>query len=98
MTSTKSQERRMEAQNPTTVVHIHADNYDVRIDRRTKWGNPFKIGRDGTRKEVIAKYREWIVSQTLMDDLEELRGKRLGCWCDPAACHGDVLVELLEGK
>lgn len=87
-----------EAQRATTVVNMRTGAWDVRIDRRTKWGNPFKIGRDGTREDVITKYREWIVSQTLMDDLGELGGKRLGCWYKPEACHGDVLVELLEGN
>lgn len=82
----------------TTVVHINA-GCDVRIDRRTKWGNPFKIGKDGSRADVIAKYRGWILhgaGQHLLDDLHELKGKRLGCHCAPAACHGDVLAELAD--
>lgn len=61
------------------------------------FGNPFRIGRDGTREQVIEKYRDWIMDRPhLLSQLEELRGKRLGCWCKPAACHGDVLVELIE--
>jgi hypothetical protein len=48
----------------------------------SKWGNPFVIGRDGSRDEVIAKYRSWIVRQpALMTTLHELRGKNLVCWC-----------------
>ncbi len=27
-------------------------NGAVRIDRRTRWGNPFVLGRDGTREQV----------------------------------------------
>jgi Domain of unknown function (DUF4326) len=51
------------------------------------------IGRDGTRDEVIAKYRGWIVRQpTLMAALPELRGKDLICWCAPSRCHAEVLV------
>jgi hypothetical protein len=58
-------------------------------------GNPFVIGRDGTRAQVITKYRAWIVQQpALIRALEELRGKDLVCWCAPEACHADVLVEL----
>lgn len=77
------------------VVHCQKEHYDVYIGRGSKWGNPFVIGKDGTRKEVIAKYRAWIVQQPeLMLALHELRGKILGCWCDPLACHGDVLTEL----
>ena len=58
-------------------------------------GNPFVIGRDGTRDEVIAKYRAWIVQQSpLVAALHELRGKHLVCWCAPARCHAEVLIEL----
>lgn len=71
--------------------------YDVFIGRPSKWGNPFVIGHDGTREEVIAKYRAWVVQQpTLMRDLHELQGKRLACFCKPAACHGDVLAEFAD--
>jgi len=71
---------------------------DVRIDRQTKWGNPFRIGRDGTREEVIAKYRAYVVSRSdLMAALPELRGKRLLCHCAPLPCHGDVLADLVVG-
>jgi hypothetical protein len=67
----------------------------VFIARPSKWGNPFIVGRDGTRSEVIEKHRAWIVKQPhLMADLYELRGKVLGCWCHKKKCHGDVLVEL----
>ncbi len=73
--------------------------FDLYIGRPSMWGNPFVIGKDGTREEVIAKYREWILSQPgLLADLELLRGKVLGCYCKPLPCHGDVLIELLENK
>ncbi len=69
----------------------------VRIDRRTKWGNPFIIGADGTREQVIAQYRSWVLTQpSLLNDLPELIGKDLACWCAPLPCHGDVLLELIE--
>jgi N6-adenosine-specific RNA methylase IME4 len=61
----------------------------------SKWGNKFEIPRDGTRAEVIEKYRAWIGTQpALMAALEELRGKDLVCWCAPLPCHADVLLEL----
>lgn len=79
------------------VVHCKRESYDVYIGRPSKWGNPFEIGRDGTREEVIAKYRRWIRKQPkLLASLPELHGKVLGCWCTPAPCHGDVLLELLD--
>jgi len=68
---------------------------DVDIGRGSKWGNRFVIGRDGSRDDVISKYREWILkNDELLGCLEELKDKVLGCYCKPLACHGDVLVEL----
>ena len=67
----------------------------VYIGRPGKWGNPFVIGRDGTRGEVVAKYRAYLLgNRALMAALPELTGKDLVCWCAPEACHGDVLLEL----
>ena len=71
--------------------------YDVYIGRGSKWGNPFKIGNDGDRNEVIQKYEDHIRnSPELLEALPELKGKVLGCWCRPKACHGDVLINLLK--
>ena len=73
--------------------------YDVYIGRPSKWGNPFVIGRDGTRADVIRKYEEYILSKPdLLADLHELRGKVLGCYCAPLPCHGDVLLRLANSK
>lgn len=67
----------------------------VYIGRPTKWGNPFKIGRDGTRAEVVAKFENYIMHQPrLLAALPELKGKNLLCHCAPEACHGDVLLKL----
>jgi hypothetical protein len=67
----------------------------VYIGRPSKFGNPFVIGKDGTRPEVIAKFEAYILSNPeLMDALKELRGKDLVCYCAPQACHGDVLMRL----
>jgi hypothetical protein len=67
----------------------------VYVGRPSKWGNPFVIGRDGTRDDVIEKYRAWMVRQpALMAALGELRGKHLVCWCAPERCHAEVLIEL----
>jgi len=71
----------------------------VYVGRPSKWGNPFRMGVDGTREEVIAKYREWLLgNERLMADLEELRGKDLMCWCAPKPCHADVLLELVANR
>lgn len=70
----------------------------VRIDRRTEWGNPFLHPDDGDRATVIASYRDhyWPHKPSLHERIGELRGKALGCWCAPEACHGDILKELAE--
>ena len=69
----------------------------VRIDRDTHWGNPFRIGRDGDRTEVVARYRRWLwqrieAGEIDLGDLAALHGRSLACWCAPAACHGEVLA------
>jgi len=80
----------------TTVVNINDEPYDVLINRQSIWGNPYFIGKL-SRKEVIEKYREYILNNPdLLAKLPELKGKRLGCHCKPLDCHGDVLVELIN--
>jgi len=72
----------------------------VYIGRGSKWGNPFMIGKDGNRAEVVAKHREWLLSQPLLVEQakKELPGKDLLCFCKPLACHGDFLLELANQK
>jgi hypothetical protein len=96
---------------PTTVVNIAArEDFDVYIGRASPryglraspYANPFKIGIDGDRHRVIEMYREWIDQGTddrttyIREHVHELKGKRLGCWCFPGACHGQVLAELAD--
>ena len=66
----------------------------VYIGRPSKWGNPFVIGMDGTRAEVVEKYERWLETSDLRSQLGELRGKDLVCYCSPLQCHGDVLLRL----
>jgi transposase-like protein len=65
----------------------------ARIDRRGPWGNPFELPADGDRDTVIANYEQHYLpyKPSLLDQLHELKGKALGCWCAPEPCHGDVL-------
>ncbi len=74
------------------VVHRRR-RHDVYIGRPTKWGNPFEIGRDGDRAEVIEKHRIWFLRQPdlIADAQRELVGKVLGCWCAPLGCHGNII-------
>ncbi len=71
----------------------------VYIGRPGPFGNPFKIGRDGSREEVIAKFKEWVEQSPdpkahwIRTHLHFLKEKTLGCFCKPLPCHGDVLAE-----
>jgi len=78
------------------VVHCKRSAYDVYIGRPGPFGNPFEIGKDGTREEVVEKYAEWVLTQPELLAIikTELKGKVLGCWCAPQLCHGDILKEL----
>jgi hypothetical protein len=82
------------------VVNIRKEPYDVYIGRPSIWGNRFIIGPDGTREEVVQKFKDWV--QTQPDLIEkakmELKDKTLGCYCFPLACHGNVWIEIVEGK
>ncbi len=70
----------------------------VLIDRRTRWGNPFKVGADVSRDEVVARYRVHLwqrirAGDIALEDLAALNGRRLACWCWPTRpCHGEVLA------
>jgi hypothetical protein len=68
----------------------------VYVGRPSPWGNPFHVGRDGTREEVIAKYRAWLLANPVMlqSVRDNLRGCDLVCWCAPLPCHADVLLEI----
>ena len=82
-----------------TVLNKHKHGMPkgaVYIGRPSKWGNPFAIGRDGNRAEVILKYCEWLEGQPdkMAQAKLELAGKGLVCFCAPLACHGDVLLEV----
>lgn len=76
--------------------HSRAVLRGIYVGRPTKFGNPFVIGRDGTRAEVVQKYREWIASNPDLYEAaqRELRGQNLICWCAPEPCHADVLLEI----
>lgn len=71
---------------------------DVRIDRRTPYGNPFIMRKNtpSERYKVIEKFREWVLTQPKFYTPELIMAKRLGCWCAPCPCHGDVIVEGIE--
>jgi hypothetical protein len=71
------------------------------VDRSSRWGNPFKIGVDGTLEEVLRKYRVWIKQKLNQDPdfLTPLRGRNLACFCElTEPCHADILLQLANGQ
>lgn len=67
--------------------------------RGHKLANPYVIGRDGTREEVIANYRAYLLaSPDLLMIVETLRGGTLGCFCDQSEdCHAKVVADVADG-
>lgn len=66
---------------------------------QSKFANPFTVRQCGSAERAVERYRAYIQTRPdLLEALEELRGKTLGCWCYPGACHAQVLVELLNAK
>jgi hypothetical protein len=99
------------------IVHIRRSEYDIYIGRPSKggkwgFGNPFVIGPDGPREDVINKYKEWLTNGTnfsnkdatperrewILENLNTLKCKSLGCFCNYPFedCHGRILKELIE--
>lgn len=84
----------------TTVVNKTHEPYDVYIGRGSIFGNPYVIGRDGTREQVIARYEEWfkflIRDSKFVAELKSLKGKKLGCFCSPLLCHGHIIADYVN--
>lgn len=97
----------------TKIVHCKSSEYDTYIGRPSIFGNPFshKKGTQAkvvvaTREDAVEKYRQWVEGQIkipgltppTMEQVKELKGKVLGCWCSPLACHGDILAEIADNS
>jgi hypothetical protein len=96
----------------TRVINIKSKQpFDVYIGNRirfhprkypqTKWGNPYaKYLKKYGRNKVISMYTEYIMNKPELLKLipNELKVKRLGCWCNPEACHGDVLAQIADSS
>jgi len=89
----------------TRVVNRRSARFHIYIGRPSPFGNPFSHQpgtlarfRVASRAEAIARFRDWFLSQPdlVARARRELKGKTLGCWCKPAACHGDVIAEVVD--
>lgn len=93
---------------PIIIVNKHHGKSGEYIGRGSPLGNPFVIGKDGSREQVIAKYRVWLNEQIMrknpvvLDELNRLgnkaideKGLALQCFCYPKPCHGEIIKEKL---
>lgn len=76
--------------------HNTAPPNAVYIGRGSPYGNPFIIGKDGTRDEVCDKFEEMIKQNAdyIAGIKASLRGKDSVCFCKPHRCHGDILLKI----
>lgn len=82
---------------PDELVYIGRAMPRMRL-QASPWANPYRIGKDGTREEVIERYAEDLAIRLhqepgLWDELAALDGMVLMCWCKPDNCHGDHLAK-----
>lgn len=97
----------------TKLINYKTYNLDkskvTPIDRRSDFGNPYKINSKCTREQTIKSYRNYFEWRIKTDawwrgELKKLKGKTLGCWCRPEdgflgrlLCHGQIIIAYLEG-
>jgi Domain of unknown function (DUF4326) len=79
------------------AVNLRTHACDVRVDRKTRWGNPFPMRQESDRPRVIAQHKAWLwgeirAGRVSIPDLAALHGCTLGCHCAPRACHADTLT------
>ena len=91
------------------VIDIHKKNgirqdFDIYIGRKIQYHNEFKKdSKWRNRSKTLADYEQWI-RNNLWNDLDELKEKRLGCWCitttelEPVKCHGQILMKLVKER
>lgn len=93
----------------TKIVNIKSGaRYDIYCGRANKWYgepvdstfcNPFVIGKDGSRQEVIEKFKQYAATnKTIMNELYLIDDKTLGCYCNypEEDCHCRILIELRQ--
>lgn len=83
------------------TIRVNKDeSHDIFCGRPSKYANPYKIGKDGSRKEVIEKFEKYIRAHPELNSLlNELEGKRISCWCSiDKNCHLDIFLMLLNER
>ncbi len=85
----------------TTVVNLRIDRYDVYIGRGSLFGNPIPLRYKQQRGSTLTKFQEYFYKRLTLDqnfksEVQKLKGLRLGCFCKPQPCHGDIIAEYLN--
>ncbi|AYV78745.1 MAG: protein of unknown function DUF4326 [Edafosvirus sp.] len=80
-------------------IYIGRDmSFYIKGATQSKWHNPFNVKKYG-REECLKLYEKYLRNnKELMNDIKELDGCILGCWCAPLSCHGDILMKVLNEK
>jgi Domain of unknown function (DUF4326) len=65
------------------------------------FGNPHHLISEAERDRAVEEYRADFLRRVESDPVFRrrvlmLRGQRLGCFCKPRACHGDVIAEWVD--
>lgn len=96
---------------PTTVVNIRTGAfYDVYIGRAARgksqgsngyFGNPYRLAPGVQRGTTLDRFRTYFYDRLSADGefkarVMALKDKKLGCFCKPHACHGDIIAEYLD--
>lgn len=91
----------------TKVINIKTDYvYDVYIGRAGHgydgyFGNPYRLRPNEARGATLDRYRTYFYARLASDPefkqrVLQPKDKTLGCFCKPACCHGDIIVEYLN--
>src|SRR6266568_4136135 len=104
----RHQERKRESTMQTVVVNIYNEQFDAYIGRAGRgedgyFGNPFRMGNGTSREDAVERFQRYFADRIEKDSefkrrVLALKGKRLGCFCKPKACHGDVIADWLNKR
>jgi hypothetical protein len=81
----------------------------VKVDRTTRWGNPFTAADCGSVAVAVASHGRWMRGEIAAPGAVEppeadairaaLAGRNLACWCpSPGPCHADLLLKIANSR
>ena len=89
-------------------IYIGRSNNKFNLSK-SPLSNPFTISTTNTREQVVIKYKDWLDTALTYDnevskefnrlvELAKVQEVYLLCYCNPKACHGDYIKQLIENK